>query len=1353
MQRLIVEVPIGTSFRCPTNDCSRTPGGSQRFFNTYEKLKKHANTYHAPCGFELLCRECHLLFADRKKSSGHLRSLHRLGPVDEDVVVTPCAWSLEALIGRPARSTSPSTPRRSAATGSTPARRATHRTPVLHGLPPASQQALSSAPSPPRRSTAAASPSRAPARQATSSTAVPSGLPLAPQQALSPSACQTRAAAEAVGARAPVKMASAGAAPLDAPAVATTTSAGHEPRQVLSDVLLPEHFPSSSSSAGSWFPPGRDPCSTPARLPDDMRALLQTNINNLLSTARATTPRRSPPRPLAATSIAARLRRAHLGARTPPALRRTPVSRTPLLPSPPPIFAAPRPSSSPPGDSTGARVAVAEATPQRVPALASALAAAPDGVSMATIHSTCAAPRQVLSDHDSLNSPSGSDTDAASPPGSPASPHAAKLSRLQRDWLPKIRDAGSWEDFETVVEAFTAAIRPPERRKRGSARARSRGQQTGVQAAKHLQQLYSKDRKRAMREIREEESPLCPVEPAKVATFFKNVFSEQLCTMKDPPADVVLPPAQEVDEELLAPFSAEDIFSRIGRSPNTAPGPDGIQYRLLKTKDPGAHIIAAIYNRCLKDMRIPVSWKAARTILLHKKGPKEDLSNWRPISLSSVLYKVYSGLLATRLGKWASRTGAVSSVQKGFMPAEGCLEHNYLLQEALTKSKESGSQLVVSWLDLRNAFGSVPHAAIFHVLRLHGLPPGLLDIIQDLYEGCTTTITTATGETDAVDMRAGVKQGDPLSPIVFNLVIEVIIRSILAQSDLHGFPLHDHRISCLAYADDLVLMSQSLEGAQKLLDAAGASAEWLGLRFNATKCATLHVFRKKAKQSTTTVQGDDIPCLKEDEAYHHLGVPTGLSIQQTPDETIAAMRDDVTRISASLLKPWQKLDAIRTFVLPQIQFSLLTARVKKAPLILLDAIIKSTCKEVLHLPRRASPELVFLPMHRGGANILPLSDMADVGTVVHAFKLLTCPDAMVRSIATAAAKATASRVIGHDATDEELAAFLSGDDQGTHAHPAASVWTTARSASRRLAKKVGQLRWSWCPTLQLLSVDVHFPGKEPETTRIEATSRHLLHSKLRLSVQHYYHLQLLAKKDQGRVYEATSRCPSSNHFMAFGQFTRFCDWRFVHRARLNVLPLNGALRGIDRPKTCRRCQYPNETLAHVLCHCHRHSRAWQNRHRSVIKNVLNALPADTKANLRVEKTIPGLQSRLMPDLVTLDENTKTAAILDVACPFENGYGALAAKRQHKILKYQHLAVGLRDQGYQVVHLNAIVVGCLGAWDPANEESLSILGIPSKKRLALKKKIVSDVVRWSRDIYVEHVNGKRQYTSDEVIPCL
>jgi hypothetical protein len=261
------------------------------------------------------------------------------------------------------------------------------------------------------------------------------------------------------------------------------------------------------------------------------------------------------------------------------------------------------------------------------------------------------------------------------------------------------------------------------------------------------------------------------------------------------------------------------------------------------------------------------------------------------------------------------------------------------------------------WLDLSNAFGSVPHTTIFTALRWASLNDSAIETIRYLYN--MTMIHSNTGPTAEVNIRSGVKQGCPLSPIIFNLTIE----SLLGAASLagKGFQLHQETIHSLAYADDLALIAQTPDDLQRLIDVTGKVAEWGGLRFNASKCATLHINGKKEVLPTIFhIQGDTPTALTEGEFYEHLGVPTGYHVARSTEQVLAKMSENLDKVDGSLLAPWQKFDAINTSVLPCLSFHLKNGIVQKRSLNDFDKRLKAAGKRWLNFPQRAGPEPLYM---------------------------------------------------------------------------------------------------------------------------------------------------------------------------------------------------------------------------------------------------------------------------------------------------------------------------------------------------------------------------------------------------------
>ncbi|RLU16390.1 hypothetical protein DMN91_010458 [Ooceraea biroi] len=727
-----------------------------------------------------------------------------------------------------------------------------------------------------------------------------------------------------------------------------------------------------------------------------------------------------------------------------------------------------------------------------------------------------------------------------------------------------------------------------------------------------------------------------------------------------------------------------------------------------------------------------------------QEGRSDSLESWRPLALGDTMPKLFAAVAADRLTDWVIANDKLCRAQKGFLRDEGCYEHNFVLQEILTDARRTRRHAVVAWLDLSNAFGSVPHAAIRSALVRAGVPSGLINIWGSMYDGCTTRVRAVDGFTAPIPVRSGVRQGCPLSPIIFDLVIDSVVRAAAELTDV-GYDILGQTFNILAYADDLALIARTPEGMRQLLTAVELEAGRVGLHFNPAKCASLHITTGRIGRVLPTVfeiEGRPMPTLAEGEPYRHLGVPTGFSVDQTPLTTIEGVLKDIWAVDASLLAPWQRVEVLAAFILPRLDFLLRGAAVEKRPLRAVDLHVRRIVKSWLNLPQRASAEVVYLPPSRGGCGLLPLSDLADVLTIAHAFRLLTASDAVVSGLAWGSLRGVVARRIGHAPSDEEIASFLSGSLEGRlRGGGEASLWSRARNAARRQANRAA-VRWRWSEVTGEMIVECRGPGER--IVRVPGSARAQVIHRLRSAVMEYYAGTLLRKPDQGKVFEVSSRVPVSNHFMRGGSFTRFADWRFVHRARLDVLPLNGARRWGSVDERCRRCGRTAETLPHVIGHCGVHAAAIQLRHDAVLHRLRRAcrLPGEVRVNQRVEG-VDGELEGLRPDLVVRHEPSKSVVICDVTVAFENRLVAFEEARGRKVARYTPLAEALRAQGYRVV-VTALVVGALGSWCPRNDAVLRLLRVGSKYGSMMRRLIVSDTIRWSRDIYVEHVSGVRQY---------
>lgn len=211
-----------------------------------------------------------------------------------------------------------------------------------------------------------------------------------------------------------------------------------------------------------------------------------------------------------------------------------------------------------------------------------------------------------------------------------------------------------------------------------------------------------------MRLITSGESRRCDIPCDDVERHFTAVLAAQPPLVNPAALGSIPEPPRDCAVLSMDPIREGEVFVRLTRAENTAPGDDKITYRHWKQADPDWKVLAAIFNICWQQKQIPQDWKKSRTILIPKDGDLLDISNWRPIALCRTIYKLYTGCLAARLRRWIEQHNILCSAQKGFMALDGVLEHNYVLQHYLDEARDGNKYICIALLDLSNAFGSVP---------------------------------------------------------------------------------------------------------------------------------------------------------------------------------------------------------------------------------------------------------------------------------------------------------------------------------------------------------------------------------------------------------------------------------------------------------------------------------------------------------------------------------------------------------------------------------------------------------------------------------------------------------------------
>ena len=235
--------------------------------------------------------------------------------------------------------------------------------------------------------------------------------------------------------------------------------------------------------------------------------------------------------------------------------------------------------------------------------------------------------------------------------------------------------------------------------------------------------------------------------------------------------------------------------------------------------------IAERFTLYLKTAAIPKAWSTSKTVLLKKKGDSEDLGNYRPITLLSQLYKLFTRLLLQRI----SHQLEFSREQAGFKAGYSTQDHIQALSQLLEKSKEYQLPVCLAFVDYRKAFDSVETTAIINALHEAGINPAYVDIV--IGEKSTTDIKLLS-EVCHIKINKGVRQGDTISPKLFAATLESVFRKMNHQG---GIMIDGEKLTHLLYADDCVLFANNPTELQQDLQQLTDLSKEVGLEVNLTK--------------------------------------------------------------------------------------------------------------------------------------------------------------------------------------------------------------------------------------------------------------------------------------------------------------------------------------------------------------------------------------------------------------------------------------------------------------------------------------------------------------------------------------
>ena len=244
----------------------------------------------------------------------------------------------------------------------------------------------------------------------------------------------------------------------------------------------------------------------------------------------------------------------------------------------------------------------------------------------------------------------------------------------------------------------------------------------------------------------------------ELGSFFESTFvQEDIARM--PTFEAGCKDRAEIPDLVFSTGEIQKLLSKVNICKSV--GPDDIHPKLLKTLSNNTDFVRSVthlFQTCYDTGKLPEVWKQANITSLHKKGDKSKASNYRPISLTCILSKIFEKVLRNHILGFV--TPLIVKEQHGFLPGKSCvsnlLECLDTVNEILTNGSGSADIL---YLDFQKAFDSVPHKRLLKKLETYGVNGKTLDIVEDFLSNRLFRVRVGATFSNWFTVTSGVPQG------------------------------------------------------------------------------------------------------------------------------------------------------------------------------------------------------------------------------------------------------------------------------------------------------------------------------------------------------------------------------------------------------------------------------------------------------------------------------------------------------------------------------------------------------------------------------------------------------------------
>jgi hypothetical protein len=538
-----------------------------------------------------------------------------------------------------------------------------------------------------------------------------------------------------------------------------------------------------------------------------------------------------------------------------------------------------------------------------------------------------------------------------------------------------------------------------------------------------------------------------------------------------------MPETEEGLKKVSIPYlTVRDTLRNL--NPNKSSGPDRISTHMRKeTADVIADPLCRIFNYSLARGELPNRWKNANVVPIHKKGPKEEVSNYRPVSLLPVAGKVFERCIHTEVIDYMLTENKLSGLQGAFIPGRSTTGQILELYNFTVNEMDKGKSCRMIFCDVSKAFDKVWHQGIIFKLKRAGVGGTLLKWFTSYLQNRSQRVVIEGAESENESINAGVPQGSILGPLLFLVYINDLIDEI--QTNIRVYA--DDSTVYLSFDDPLEAASDleaDLEKVQKW------ATKWL-VSFNPKKTESVTFTRKRNLAIPEIRMNGEI--IKDSDSHKHLG----LTLQKNGKWSIhieecvnrATKRVDVLRGLMYRLDRKSLEKIYMSFIRPLLEYSSVVfgncTGMEKAKL---EGVQLAAARVVLGATRGTSHAKMYKDL--GWMNLEERRKKQRIKTFFKIMKDKKTPESLKSLIPMQTAERTVHRVRSKDKLSQPLAKTVAFYDSFFPA--TTKEWNELTPEARS------------CSTTEALEEHLQQPRKPPSYYYEGTRQGQILHNRLRL---------------------------------------------------------------------------------------------------------------------------------------------------------------------------------------------------------------------------------------------------------------